>query len=151
MSVAEALRKTNLVSLKQGLYGSSRNHKGWNGRQVDAPILFLALTMAVVLEIAGSSHRAGRMWGEGSSSCCLDLAQELRNDYPLMVIPPRLSCSCCLGQWSLCCCNFCFKWPLCNLDSLFPLQVLQAAWTHHYITIYTLCLITANKKKNAWW
>ena len=26
----------------------------------------------------------------------------------------RLSCSCCLSQWSPCRHNSCFKWPLCN-------------------------------------
>lgn len=40
------------------------------------------------------------MWGAGSSSCCLDLALELRNDYPLTARPPGLPCTCCLGQWA---------------------------------------------------
>lgn len=142
VSVEETEMKTNLVSPERGLWGSSRFHKSWNGRQVGAPLFFLAIIMAVALEIAGSAHWAGIIWGEGISSCCLDLARELRNDYPLVVIPPRLSCSCCLGQRSPCCCNFCFKWPLRNLVSLFPLQVLQAAWTtpplHNHLI---LCLI----------
>lgn len=62
----------------------------------------------------------------------------------------RLSCSCCLSQWSPCCHNFCFKWPCCNLIPLFPFQVLQAAWAHHYIITYMLCLVSASKKK-VWW
>lgn len=65
---------------------------------VDIPTLFVATTIAVLLETAGNAHRAGEMRGSGISSWCLDLTQELRTDSPLMTIPPRLSCTCCLGQ-----------------------------------------------------
>ena len=57
----------------------------------------------------------------------------------------RLSCSCCLSQWAPCRHNSRFKRPLCNSVLLFPLQVLQTAPSHYYISTYTLCLVSVGE------
>ena len=121
--------------------------QSWNGRQVGAPILFLAINH-------GSSVRGCwkymLSWESRQRRDQLVLPRSgLRTEkwLPFHGHSTRLLCSCCLSQWFPCCHNFCFKWPLCSLVPLFPLQVLQAARTCHYITIYTLCLVSAKKQE----
>lgn len=80
-SMAAATAKANLVSSKD--HGVCKKLK-WQA----CAQLFLAITMAVLLETAGNENRAGRLGGEVVSLHCLDLAEEQRNDCPLMAIPP---------------------------------------------------------------
>lgn len=69
------------------------------------------------------------------------------NQLPFNGRSTRLSCSCCLSQWAPCRHNSRFKRPLCNSVLLFPLQVLQTAPSHYYISTYTLRLVSVEKKK----